>query len=379
VPPEPPDRKNMKSNLHLLLLTAALSAALTGSVNAANSTPIIISGQGTINNPQAMSLSGDGTVIVGTDSSSNGWYWTAAGGMVALGGFPGATSDNAPAWDVSRDGSVIVGTAQTDAGWKPVRWTSGTGWVALGELNPGDEGNAFDVSGDGLTAIGRVGGFPFRWTQSGGMVPVSDADWVFDLSSDGGVMVGLDATGETAIRWTAPGSVQLLGVLPGDNASTAFVVTPDGTTVVGNSYNGPVVRLFRWTQASGIVDLGTLPVGERCDPRALSGDASIVVGSCSDLAGTSFIWTAETGILNAKDYFAQKGVDVSGLLDFTNLVSVSENGRVFTGYEWSPALVDGVSWVVVIPPEPVPALSLLGVTALLSSLALIGLSTLRHR
>jgi len=367
----------MKLNLNRLLLIAALFASVTGSANAADPGPIIIPSQGTISGPQAMSLSGDGTVVVGTDTSSNGWYWTAEAGMVALGGFPGAASDNAPAWDVSHDGSAIVGTAQTDSGWKPVRWTSGSGWVALGELSPADEGNANAVSDDGLVAIGNSGAAPFRWTQDGGMVPVADAQWVYDVSSDGAVMVG--HMSDQAIHWTAPGSVQPLGVLPGDTGSAALLVTPDGTTVVGNSYNDPAVRLFRWTQASGIVDLGTLPAGYGCDPLALSGDGSIVVGSCPNRAGDSFVWTAETGIVNAKDYFAQNGVNVSGVLDFDHLESVSEDGRTFVGWEESAALMDIVSWVVVIPPEAVPSLAFWGATTLISSLALAGLSTRRGR
>lgn len=367
----------MKLNLHPILLTALLCASGAGPAIAADSVPIIIHSQGTISAPQAQSLSGDGKVVVGTDDSSNGWYWTIEGGMVALGGFPGAASDNAPAWDVSRDGSVIVGTAQTDSGWKPVRWTSGTGWVALGELSPGDEGGATAVSGDGWVAIGFSDSRPFRWIQSGGMVPVADVSWLYDVSSDGEVMVGHDSI--QAIRWTAPGSVHPLGFLSGDDASTAFLVTPDGATVVGSSYSDPVVRLFRWTPASGIEDLGELPAGSGCDPLDVSADGSIVVGSCPDREGTSFVWAAETGIVNAKDYFAQNGVDVSGVLDFDHLESVSEDGRTFVGWEESFALEETVSWVVVIPPEPVPALAFWSATILVSSLALAGLSTSRSR
>jgi len=233
------------------------------------------------------------------------------------------------------------------------------------------------VSGDGWVAVGSSDSRPFRWTQGSGMVPVADVTWLYDLSSDGEVMVGHDGT--QAIRWTAPGSVQPLGILAGDDGSNAFLVTPDGGTVVGSSYGVAVVRLFRWTQASGIDDLGELPAGYGCDPLAVSADGSIVVGSCPDREGASFVWTAETGIVNPKDYFAQNGVDVSGVLDFDHLESVSDDGRTFVGWEESAALEEIVSWVVVIPPEPVSALAFWSATTLVSSLALAGLSTLRSR
>ena len=71
-----------------------------------------------------------------------------------------------------------------------------------------------------------------------------------------------------------------------------------------------------------------------------------------------------------------EGVDVSGDLIFANLAGVSDDGRVFAGYEDVPSLGGYVSWVVVIP-EPVPALSPFALLALGSALTLAGIALRR--
>jgi probable HAF family extracellular repeat protein len=339
----------------------------------------VIPSQGGITGPQAHGISGDGQIVIGGDLFNNGWYWSAIGGMVELGGLPGAASDATSVIDVSFDGSVIVGSALSDTGWKPVRWTSEGGWVTLGELAPGATGSANAVSSDGTIAVGSSDGLPFRWTSGGEMVALSGlsdvSDDVWGLSADGNVAVGHDWPAAEAYRWTSPGTVDLLGVLPGDDASAAWAVSADGSTVAGTSSTAGSLRIFRWTQGTGMTNLGMLPGQTECRPTAVSGDGSIVAGLCySDQP--SFVWTAATGLIDAKDYFESKGVDVSGDLTFANLTAMSNNGKVFAGSEDVPSAGGIVSWLVFIP-EPVPALSPFGSLALIFALALAGLAVRR--
>src|ERR1700690_176050 len=50
-----------------------------------------------------------------------------------------------------------------------------------------------------------------------------------------------------------------LGVLPGSVSSTAFGISGDGSVIVGVSVDtANHDHAFRWTQATGMVDLGTL-------------------------------------------------------------------------------------------------------------------------
>jgi len=363
-------------------LVTALCASAAASASAAGAAPTVIPSQGGILGPQATGLSGDGQVVVGSDLYNRGWAWSASGGLVELGGLPGAASDAVYPRDASFDGSVIVGHALSDTGWKPVRWTSAGGWVELGELAAGAIGGADAVSSDGSVAVGESDGLPFRWTSAGGMAALSGLgdtpDAVWDLSADGSVAVGYEWPSGEAYRWTSPGTVELLGVLPGDEASAAWAVSADGSTVAGDSASGDGQRVFRWTPGGGMEDLGTLPGQTECRPNAVSGDGGVVVGFCYAYAPIepSFVWTADTGLVGAKDYFASKGVDVSGDLSFAYLTAVSDDGRVFAGSEDIPSLGGLVSWVVVVP-EPVPSLSPLGLLALGCALTLAGIALRR--
>ena len=103
------------------------------------------------------------------------------------------------------------------------------------------------------------------------------------LSADGSVVVGrsdLNAPASHAFRWTAATGMVDLGVLPGANDSSARGVSANGQVVVGFSNPGSVFRAFRWTQAGGMINLGTLG-GDYSMANAVSADGSVVVGGAS--------------------------------------------------------------------------------------------------
>jgi probable HAF family extracellular repeat protein len=96
-----------------------------------------------------------------------------------------------------------------------------------------------------------------------------------------------------------------LGQLPGGYDSVANGVSADGSTVVGTSGG----EAFKWTAATGMVGLGTLPnpfgspnIGSYV--AGVSGDGSTVVGTgyafSPDLVDESleaFVWTPTTGMV----------------------------------------------------------------------------------
>ena len=97
------------------------------------------------------------------------------------------------------------------------------------------------------------------------------------LSADGSVVVGrsdLNAPASHAFRWTAATGMVDLGVLPGANDSSAREVSANGQVVVGFSNPGSVFRAFRWTQAGGMINLGTLG-GDYSMANAVSADGSV--------------------------------------------------------------------------------------------------------
>jgi probable HAF family extracellular repeat protein len=79
----------------------------------------------------ASGVNSDGSVVVGysgNDAQSQGYRWTAAGGMVPL----GISNQGTNLYDaVSADGSVVVGTTffgtQAER-WTAVYWSGGTAW-----------------------------------------------------------------------------------------------------------------------------------------------------------------------------------------------------------------------------------------------------------
>lgn len=136
------------------------------------------------------------------------------------------------------------------------------------------------------------------------------------LSADGFTIVGKASSStasQTAFRWTAASGLVDLDDLPGGPAdSYATAVSADGSVVAGHGTSagkplpgGGSTALtnegFRWTTAGGLVGLGSFsgsPYGS--DARAVSADGSVIVGAATAANGfpRAFRWTAETGLVD---------------------------------------------------------------------------------
>lgn len=240
--------------------------------------------------------------------------------FAGLGDLPGG-----PHWSqvsaVSPDGAVVVGrsaAAPPAAGHQPFVafvWTEATGMVALVDFEGGAvESHATDVSRDGDVVVGTTDTGAFRWSAAGGLVPLVDASGeLFDLtpaavSADGLVVVGhgRPLTGGTEIfRWTAATGVVNLGALPTDLGvpdGFAFGLSDDGSALVGASLSSlPDVEPVLWTPASGLVGLGDVPGGVfYALGLGISGDGTTLVGNArtafdSGSRDEAFLWTAQGG------------------------------------------------------------------------------------
>jgi probable HAF family extracellular repeat protein len=113
----------------------------------------------------------------------------------------------------------------------------------------------------------------------------------YGVSAYGGVIVGefiKNANSQfRAFRWTRATGMQDLGTLPGGNWSVAYDVTADGSVIVGSSTYGfdGSARAFRWTKARGMEDLNityaklVLTQGSLLtSARAISRDGRFIVG-----------------------------------------------------------------------------------------------------
>ena len=210
----------------------------------------------------ALAVSADGGVVVGTSSNGIAFRWTQGGGVVELPTLGGAAS---VATAVSADGNVVVGYSEystTEAQhYRAFRWTAKDGTTGLGTLG-GPESFAYGISSNGNVIVGASYGsdylthdwlYAFRWTEGGGMVNLGTLpDYVgnynvvaFGVSSDGSAIVGalLDSYlhGQEALRWTVPGGITTVkawltanGVDSGSASfAAAYGVSDDGNTVVG--------------------------------------------------------------------------------------------------------------------------------------------------
>jgi probable HAF family extracellular repeat protein len=130
-----------------------------------------------------------------------------------------------------------------------------------------------------------------------------DSSSAFGVSVDGLVVVGQSATlGNTeqhAFRWTSATGMVDLGTL-GGTISQALGTNGDGSVVVGlsNLLGNTATHAFRWTSATGMVDLGTLG-GTSSVASATNIVGSVVVGESfitGDLFFRAFRWTSVTGM-----------------------------------------------------------------------------------
>jgi probable HAF family extracellular repeat protein len=225
--------------------------------------------------------------FAGADTASFQWLIPAAQRIACLSGgedipaaarvapSPWATDlgdlgGNSYAYEVNERG-LVAGSSQLDpydyerqhAFW----WTRSAGMVDIGTAQPTDFWSFPRALNDRGQVVGEVEGRAMRafsWTHAGGLVDLgthgahhSDA---LDINSHG-LIVGLNEIGyfETyhALAWTPGGAVIDLGTLPGDDTSQADAVNDHGV-VVGQSSGSIISQAFSWTQAEGMMGLGTL-------------------------------------------------------------------------------------------------------------------------
>jgi probable HAF family extracellular repeat protein len=328
-------------------------------------------------------VSDDGNVVAGTGSDPASGApglvirrWTPTGGLQTAGFVP--ESEHTTASRISGDGSTILGS---DYNARMLIWTAASGI----EYPPGTGGSAGGINRDGSVLVGGMNHRPFRWTRSGGAVPLPvPTDWSADgfataVSADGSVVAGMlfNSPGQRrAFRWTQAGGTALLDQPAGIVASEVNAVSPDGSTVVGRAYDAnDVNQPFRWTAAGGFQLLGHLP-GFPAEPApshvsgavGATADGSIIIGteSVGPVLGTgsAFIWDAAHGMRDLKSALANDyGMDLSDWTLWT-ANGITPDGGTIVGLGSNRQFGEAVAWRVVLP-EPGAGAPLVASLALL--------------
>lgn len=164
------------------------------------------------------------------------------------------------------------------------------------------------VSADGRIVVGSIDNRAFFW--DGTLHELQGGKVATATSADGSVVVGTLSSRRHAFRWTAASGLQDLGTLPGSTGSDALGVSGDGSVVVGTAETPQGPLAWIWDATAGMRNLGTLgadmPIAAA---NAISHDGRIVVGYSGNESGLhAFRWTAETGMVDITPQLPGPGV-----------------------------------------------------------------------
>jgi probable HAF family extracellular repeat protein len=168
-----------------------------------------------------------------------------------------------------------------------------------------DHGQVVGTSGEqgSYSYAGRA----FSWTQAGGMVdlgilPGGDYSQAQAVNNNGQVVgdsgtffagpylpPGATAVPVHAFLWTQAGGMVDLGTLPGAATSVARGINDQGQ-VVGTSGGRP----FLWSQATGMTELGLLPGDKGGVATAINNQGQVVGSSYSDTRSHAVLWGGDT-------------------------------------------------------------------------------------
>lgn len=349
-------KKHYKRRLLELYWCAVVSVAVLGHgvVNAQQLTWL-----GTLpyhnKSSNANSVSADGTVVVGTAWNANdelrAFRWTKDQGMQDLGALGGGFST---ASAVSANGKVVIGiTATSNGDMRGYRWTVEEKMQDLGTTpNYTAWSSTQGISADGTVIIGDVGDTnglrrAYRWTAVEGITELSTVSEKYSearaISSDGSIIVGVSQqTSEDeqrAYRWTKDSGVQYLDTLPGNTAwSAATTISANGEYAAGTLILWSSNTTFdeypcRWSTDGSVQKLQQLPNMSRWYLNGSSADGSVIIGTTIEGdQHKAFYWTANGGVIDLNDLYADLLTDGSSLMMAQGL---SPDARFIVGTGWN--------------------------------------------
>ena len=198
--------------------------------------------------------------------------------------------------NVSENGSKVVGFLHDGNLKRPFIWSADSGPLNLADTDgDGDVGNtanawgvgagtAEDISADGNAVAGYAydaGGVKraFYWDAQKGMLNIADGD-------------GSGTVGDAAGEW-AEGNVQ------------SIFLSSDGRVAGGKVKDGDGIdHLFHWTPETRVINIseGSAWATESGDLATISADGSIFAGFVYEGSTTrAFRWSQATGIINLAD------------------------------------------------------------------------------
>jgi uncharacterized membrane protein len=323
-------------------------------------------------------------VVAGTDADQY-FRWTAAGGLVTIGGAAPGNGVGGQA-RISDDGRFISGTVRDPANNNVATMarydSTASAWSLLGGIGgviDGETSSGWGVSGDGRSVVGlgwlnNGQAEAVRWNQStGATVSLGSttpgrSSRAGGVNADGSVVVGwqdTDQSSRQAAVWTN-GVQQLLTTSTSDPLGEALDVTSDGNWVVGFGGFATEGQAWRWSAATGGQSLGSIFDPFWSGSATGVADDGTIVGYYRPFGpavfGEGFIWTPSGGMINLTEWALSRGVQLPPDTVLSLPLDISADGRTITGMGRSGFNVIG--WVVTIPgPGPLATLAAAGVLA----------------
>ncbi|KIA89392.1 T9SS type A sorting domain-containing protein [Kaistella jeonii] len=254
------------------------------------------------------------------------------------------TGEYAQMTDVSNTG-VAVGNVYNAY---QVKWTEGEGSVNIGELTSGDFISGWtNVSSDGkyisgtmtnpangLDEMGRFNVLTNTWTFLGGLNAVSSPtlSTAWGMSDDGSAVVGLGYVSVSvghAIKWSQSTGIVDLGSTVTSRSSRANSINSDGTVVVGwqdNEYGDREGVYWKNGVQIALKDENNLPTGEAV---VVTPDGNTIAGFTLD---NPFVWNVTDGYTK----ITHPNPDYSG-----GASGITDDGKTVIGYfrPFGPALL----------------------------------------
>ena len=266
---------------------------------------------------------------------------------IDLGTLPGFATSDAVAVNAS---GQVVGDARTSGGEMQAHafsWTQAGGMVDLGTLPGFSTSKAVAVNASGQVvgiecpaepcSENSPGVHAFSWTQAGGMVDLGTlggkSSGAQAVNDSGQVVGSADTSGGNtdAALWNTASSTHAtavvdLGKLEGAKYAVATAINDSGQ-VVGKSYFPPEGHVaFSWTQAGGMVGLGTFSEATAVNA---SGQVILTAYGDADLPEGSFLWTQAGGLVELPARKVATAINDSGQV-------VLNGGFLVPAFSWTP-------------------------------------------
>jgi probable HAF family extracellular repeat protein len=262
--------------------------ASVGSVTLEDLTPLL--GNTVESSAYGLNENGDITGYFRTADGKPHAFLLTALGMSDLHLLCGGVSDGkdaSGAWDVNATGEVVgfrgITTDGTGTSYRAFYWSSGC-TTELPTLGGYSEARAINDQG---VIAGFSRGLPVSWAKNAS-VP---GGWeIRQLSSTAGIATAINAAGDIvgrrgagfpspadAVLWPAGGGEVVLGTLGGTHSEANGI--DDASAVVGWSMKtSGVQRAFRWTAATGMVELNSFSNAKGSGSSAFSVGAGGITG-----------------------------------------------------------------------------------------------------